>query len=138
MSDHQPVVMDMDRETLAELSELLSNEEIHVIRPPQTGLLMMVARDPFATDFCLGEILVTEAEAEYQDHRGYAMVMGDEPEKAMLTACVEAIFRGANNYLKTRIGQFLAPRASRLEGSAECERRLLAGTVVSFESMVKR
>ena len=137
MSDHQSVIMAMERESLAALSELLSEEEIRMIRPPQTGLLMMVAKDPFATDFCLGEILVTEAETEYRGHRGYAMVMGDEPEKATLTAAVAAIFQGNNDVLKTRIGQFLAPLASSLSQKAEWERRLLSKTQVNFETMVK-
>ena len=66
MFDHQSVIMAMNRESLPKLSELLTDEEIQGIRTPQTGLLMMVARDPFVTDFCLGEILVTEAETEYR------------------------------------------------------------------------
>lgn len=137
MSDHQSVIIALERESLAALSELLQEEEIQMIRPPQTGLLMMVAKDPFATDFCLGEILVTEVETEYQGRRGYAMVMGDEPEKATLTAAVAAIFQGNNDALKTRIGQFLAPLASSLSQKAEWERRLLSKTQVNFETMVK-
>ncbi|MHB8066563.1 MAG: phosphonate C-P lyase system protein PhnG [Desulfobaccales bacterium] len=137
MSDHQSVIMALERESLAALSELLPEEEIRMIRPPQTGLLMMVAQDPFATDFCLGEILVTEAETEYQGRRGYAMVMGDEPEKATLTAAVAAIFQSNSDALKTRIGQFLAPLASSLSQKAEWERRLLSKTQVNFETMVK-
>lgn len=137
MSDPQSVIMSLDRQSLAALSELLSAAEVQVIKPPQTGLLMMLARDPFATDFCLGEILVTEAETEYQGHRGYALVMGEEPEKAMLTAAVAAIFQGDNALLKKEIGQILAPLATRLHLSAEWERRLLSKTLVSFETMVK-
>ena len=136
MFDHQSVIMAMNRESLPKLSELLTDEEIQVIRTPQTSLLMMVARDPFVTDFCLGEILVTEAETEYQGHRGYAMVMGDEPEKAMLIAAVAAIFQGNNENFKIRIDQLLAPLAARLRRAADRERRLLTKTQVSFESMV--
>jgi alpha-D-ribose 1-methylphosphonate 5-triphosphate synthase subunit PhnG len=138
MSHHQSVIMAMDRKDLVNLSELLAAEEIQVIRTPQTGLLMLVAQDPFATDFCLGEILVTEAESEYQGHRGYAMVMGDEPEKALLTAAVAAILQGDNGALKNQIHQFLAPLASTLSREAEKERQLLTKTLVSFEGMVKR
>jgi alpha-D-ribose 1-methylphosphonate 5-triphosphate synthase subunit PhnG len=138
MSEHQSVIMALEREPLSELRELLSGEEIQVIRPPQSGLLMMVARDPFATDFCLGEILVTEAETEYQGQRGYAMVMGDEPEKALLTAAVAAIFQSNSNALKKQISQFLDPLAAHLHQAADWERRLLAKTQVNFESMVKR
>jgi alpha-D-ribose 1-methylphosphonate 5-triphosphate synthase subunit PhnG len=137
MSEHQSLIMAMDRESLAGFSELLSDENIQVIRTPQTGMLMMVAKDPFDTDFCLGEILITEAETEYQGRRGYAMVMGDEPEKAILAAAVAAILQGGDDALKTRIGQFLAPLASGLTQKAERERQLLTKTLVNFETMVK-
>jgi alpha-D-ribose 1-methylphosphonate 5-triphosphate synthase subunit PhnG len=138
MSEHQSLIMTMDRESLAGFSELLSDENIQVIRTPQTGMLMMVAKDPFDTDFCLGEILITEAETEYQGRRGYAMVMGDEPEKAILAAAVAAILQGGDDALKTRIGQFLAPLASSLSREVERERQLLTKTLVNFETMVKR
>ncbi len=137
MSDHQSVIMSMDQKSVSELKELLGEAEIQVSKAPQTGLLMMVARDPFATDFCLGEILVTEAETEYRGQRGYALVLGEEPEKAMLTAAVAAIFQSDNDALKTEIGQFLAPMAFRLKESATWERRLLSKTQVNFETMVK-
>lgn len=137
MTAAQPVIMSMDRESLKRLSELLSEEDIRVLREPQTGLLMAVAKDAFATDFCLGEILVTEAEAEFQGCRGYAMVMGDEPEKAMIAASAAAIFEGDNEELKGRLTGFLTPFAERLNEAEMRERRLLTKTVVSFESMVK-
>ncbi|MGC8491847.1 MAG: phosphonate C-P lyase system protein PhnG [Syntrophobacteraceae bacterium] len=137
MSGAQPVIMSMDRESLKRLSELLSREDIGVLRAPQTGLLMAVAKDAFATDFCLGEVLVTEAEAEFRGWSGYAMVMGDEPEKAMLAASAAAIFEGDDEDLKGRLTRFLAPYAERLNEAEMRERRLLAKTVVSFETMVK-
>lgn len=137
MTTIQSTIMSMDREALKELSELLSEEDVRVLREPQTGLLMTVAKDAFATCFCLGEILVTEAEADVKGCRGYAMVMGDEPAKAMLAASVAAIFKCDNEELKGRITRFLAPAASRLCESEKRERRLLTKTVVSFESMAK-
>jgi alpha-D-ribose 1-methylphosphonate 5-triphosphate synthase subunit PhnG len=137
MTATQSTIMSMGREELNRLSELLPEADIRVLREPQTGLLMAVAKDAFATDFCLGEILVTEAEAEFQGCRGYAMVMGDEPQKALLTAAVAAIFECDNEELQGQISRFLAPLASRLKESEERERQLLTKTVVSFESMVK-
>jgi alpha-D-ribose 1-methylphosphonate 5-triphosphate synthase subunit PhnG len=137
MSEHQSLIMAMDRESLAEFRDLLGEEDIRVIRSPQTGLLMMAAKDPFDTDFCLGEILITEAETEYNGCRGYAMVLGDEPEKALLTAAVSAILQSDDGALKTRIGQFFAPLASDWSREAERERQLLAKTLVNFETMVK-
>ena len=137
MSDYQSIIVKLDHHCLTNLGKLLAEEEVEVVKGPKTGLLMMVAQDPFATDFCLGEILITEAESEYQGHRGYAMVLGEESERAVLTAAVAAIFASDNDVLKKRIDQFLAPLASALNREAEWERRLLTKTLVNFESMVK-
>ena len=52
---------------------------------------MMAADNFFGTDFYLGEILVVEAEVEYKGLKGYAMVMGDESERALLAASVDTI-----------------------------------------------
>ena len=137
MSDYQRLIVNLEPHYLHNLGKLLAEEEIEVLQAPKTGLLMMVARDPFATDFCLGEILITEAETAYQGHRGYAMILGEEPDKAVLTAAVAAIFQSGNEVLKKRIDQFMAPLASTLSQEAEWERRLLTKTLVNFESMVK-
>ena len=58
------LVAEMDDESLSRLQRLLPLEEIEISRTPETGLLMMTARDCFDTDFCLGDILVTVAEAK--------------------------------------------------------------------------
>ena len=137
MSDYQHLIVKLAPHYLNNLGKLLAEEEIEVLQAPKTGLLMMVAQDPFATDFCLGEILITEAESAYQGHRGYAMILGEEPDKAVLTAAVAAIFQSSNEVLKKRIDQFMAPLASTLSQEAEWERRLLTKTLVNFESMVK-
>jgi len=138
MCDYQALVMHLDQENLAMLAELLAAEEFHVVKGPQTGLLMMVAQDPFATDFCLGEILVTEAATEYQGHRGYALVIGDEAEKALLAALLAAIVQSSNVALKEQIEHLLAPVADKLRQAMDRERRLLATSLVNFETMVKR
>ena len=137
MSDYQHLIVKLEPHYLNNLGKLLAEEEIEVLQAPKTGLLMMVAQDPFATDFCLGEILITEVEIAYQGYRGYAMILGEEPDKAVLTAAVAAIFQSGNDLLKKRIDQFMAPLAATLSQETEWERRLLAKTMVNFETMVK-
>ncbi|WP_333656572.1 phosphonate C-P lyase system protein PhnG [Dissulfurispira sp.] len=56
------VITKMDEKSIEELIALIPQEEINIIKKPQTGLLMMAANDSFGADFYLGEILVTEAE----------------------------------------------------------------------------
>jgi phosphonate C-P lyase system protein PhnG len=137
MSRYQSTIMEMDREFLGKLTQLLAEEEIDIVKAPQTGLLMMVARDPFETDFCLGEILITEAETEYQGRRGYAMVLGEKPDRAMLTAAVEAICQSRNEALKKHLERLLAEASSSLREKEEWERKILAASLVGFETMVK-
>jgi len=102
---------------------------------------MMAAKDSFDTDFYLGEILVTEAEVKYKGLKGYAMVMGDEPERALLAASVDAILqadtRDAMEDLKQKVMDFITMQARKTAEADEMERRLIAKTKVNFETMVK-
>jgi alpha-D-ribose 1-methylphosphonate 5-triphosphate synthase subunit PhnG len=131
------VIGRMDQKSSEGLAALIPREEIHSIKGPETGLLMMAAKDSFETDFYLGEILVSEAVVEYQGRKGYAMVMGDESEKAFLAASAEAILQSDNHDLKQKVADFIITQAGEMAAADEMERRLIAGTGVSFETMVK-
>jgi phosphonate C-P lyase system protein PhnG len=98
---------------------------------------MMTAKDSFNTDFYLGEILVTKAGVEYKGLKGYAMVMGDEPEKALLAASVEAILQAGKKDLIRRMTKVISERSKEINERDELERRFMAGTTVSFQTMVK-
>lgn len=131
----------MDEKSIEKLIALIPQEEINIIKKPATGLLMTAAKDSFNKDFYLGEVLITEAVVEYIGQKGYAMVMGDEPEKALLAASVDAILqtdnRDARGNLKQRVMDFIAAQAKKTAEADEMERRLIAKTRVSFETMVK-
>ena len=51
------VITKMDEKSIEKLIALMPQDEINIIKKPETGLLMMAARDSFNTDFYLGEIL---------------------------------------------------------------------------------
>ncbi len=140
--DFQLVITKMDHSSVKELMQLLPTEEINILKKPETGLLMMAAKDSFNTDFYLGEILITEAEVEYKGKKGYAMVIGDEPKRALLAAWVEAILQmeegDLKDDLKQRIMNFISIQAQKITEADEMERRLIAKTRVNFETMVKR
>ena len=138
MTDPQLVISKMPSKSLARLAALLQKVEIRVKREPETGLIMMSVRDAFATEFYLGEILVTCAETEYQGVRGFAMIVGEEPERALLAAAVDAVLHSSQRDLKHRLSRFLAKQAAALARQEEDERRLLAASRVNFETMVKR
>jgi len=135
--DFQLVITKMDDSSVKELMQLLSTEEINITKSPQTGLLMMIVQDSFDTDFYLGEILVTEAEVECRGKTGYAMVMGDEPERALLAASVDAVMQGDNEDFKKQIRGFVSEQMEKINSTREKESALVAKTKVSFESMSK-
>ncbi len=135
--DFQLVITKMDDSSVKELMQLLSTEKIIITKSPEKGLLMMSARDSFDTDFYLGEILVTEAAVESQGLKGYAMVMGDEPGKTLAAASVDAILQADNGDLKQAVMDFIAVQAKETTEADEMERRLIAKTRVSFETMVE-
>ena len=81
------------------------------------------------------------AEVEYKGLKGYAMVMGDEPERALLAASVDAILQTDNGDLmgdlKQKVMDFITVQAKKTTEADEMERRLIAKTRVSFETMAE-
>jgi alpha-D-ribose 1-methylphosphonate 5-triphosphate synthase subunit PhnG len=126
----------MDRRALARLLKKLSTLEIKIIKGPEVGLLMVSVTDPFDTDFHLGEALVTEAIVEYGGVSGYGMVMGDEPDRAVASAAVDAIARAAPAGMP-EVDRILASERKKIEKAREKEEALVESTRVRFESMVR-
>lgn len=131
------VITKMDKKSIEKLIAFLPMDEINIIKKPETGLLMMVAKDSFDTDFYLGEILVTEAEVEYTGKTGYAMMISGEPEKILLAASLDAILQSDNKDLKQRVMDFIAMQAEKITEQDELGKRLVAKTMVNFETMSK-
>ena len=133
------IIIHLTEEELKEIESLLPLDEMTVAKEPSKGLVMFTALDSFDTEFYLGEVLVTEASVRYKDQEGYAMIMGDEPERALIMACVDALTRTKDeDELKKRVTEFLENKLSRLEEEIEREKRLVWATKVNFESMAKR
>ena len=129
--------MELDEDSVKLLLDMAAEEDIIIIKPPQLGLLMMTVQDSFDTDFYLGEILVTVAEVECEGITGYAMVIGDEPERALLAASVEAVLRGDNEDFKKRLRKFVSEQTWKINSAKEKETALIAKTKVFFENMSK-
>lgn len=80
---------DMDAlEALAD--QVLQTLDVEVARGPAVGLLMVRAEEPSErTQFNFTEVTVSEAEVTANGVRGYAMVMGRQPEKALAGAILD-------------------------------------------------
>lgn len=128
----------MDDIFIKQMLQTIAEEDIEILKEPETGLLMMTVKDSFDTDFYLGEILVTESEVQYNGKRGYAMVIGDDPEQALVMASIEAILSGNdNNKLKQQITKLVLSQKEEIAVAQKREERLIAKTRVSFETMPK-
>lgn len=135
MFDLNTTISQMDGRALSRLLKTLTKLEISLIKGPTVGLIMVSVTDPFNTDFHLGEALTTEALAEYQGVRGYGMIMGEEPERAVAAAAVDALVRAKAPELAA-VEKILAPERKKILEARKHDEALVEATRVKFENMV--
>jgi alpha-D-ribose 1-methylphosphonate 5-triphosphate synthase subunit PhnG len=123
----------VDRKVL----QILAGASLSVRREPQTGLVMMTMTDSTGLDFHLGEVLITEAEVELEGKPGYAMVLGDNPEKALARAGVSVLMESADSEFKTEIFRYLQREGKKIQRKESTAKALLASTKVNFEAMTQ-
>ncbi len=122
-----------DRETVSTLSEKIRKQHnITVIKEPSKTLTMIKMREPVKQSlFYMGEVIVCEAVVELDGAKGLAVTMGDDREKTLNMAIIDAAMnRGvftdmATLYALEKEQQDLLMR----------ENALHLKTMVNFESM---
>ena len=122
-----------DNQTIAELSEKIKEQyQIVIIKEPSKTLTMIKMREPVKESvFYIGEVMVCEAMVELSGMKGAAVTMGENFEKTLNMAVIDAaynkgIFREEAVLLKLEQEQLL------LE---EKENALHLNTMVNFTSM---
>lgn len=97
----------LECETLVNLADqILETLDVEVTRGPTVGLLMVCHEEPVERlAFNLVEVTVTEAEVLSRGERGYAMVMGRNPERALAGAIVDVAIE---------LGHSVSPKALEL------------------------
>jgi alpha-D-ribose 1-methylphosphonate 5-triphosphate synthase subunit PhnG len=134
--DPTAAIIAMDDREVDELLALLVSEEIEISRPPCAGLVMMTVTDSLATDFHLGEVLITEADVLLGGVRGYGMIIGEEPRKALARAAADALLRGGRpNELCRQIRDLLELAQQRQRDMHASDATLTASTQVNFDLM---
>ena len=128
-------ILHLPEPAVRKLLGLVAGEAVTVVRGPVTGLVMMSAMDSHETAFYLGEVLVTEAEVDYGGCRGYGMVLGDDADRAIARAAVEAIGASPNRALRERVNRLLAAESRKIEARRRRAASLIAATRVDFETM---
>ncbi len=125
-----------DEATLVGMADdVLEDFEVEVTRGPTVGLLMVRVEEPSERlPFNFTEVTVSEAEVAAGDHRGYAMVMGKSPDRAVAGAVLDAALE-AQHPLSPRIETMLSDAVA--AGEAEWQRRwsTVAPTLVRFEDV---
>ena len=127
--------VDLDEAFAAEVLGELGADAFELETPPRTGLVMMQARDPFDTVFCLGEALVTEVVVRKGDVRGFGLVLGEAPRRALLQAALDLLGRTGNAIAIARAAELLGPELARRAGDRARDAELVARTRVQFDLM---
>jgi len=127
------VLVRADRSEVAALSaDILKTYHPVIVKEPTKTLTMIKLRDPVRRGmFYIGEVIVCEASVEIDGEPGLSVLMGDDIEKTLDMAIIDAavnkgVFEGFHEMLALEEKQ---ERAS-MQENAMCLR-----TMVNFESM---
>lgn len=122
-----------DRETIAELSEKIKERhDIAIIKLPDKTLTMIRMREPVKESlFYIGEVMVCEAMVELDGVKGVAIAMGDDFEKTLNMAIIDAACNKGVFHDETALLEL-----ERLQNEQEQkENAMHLKTMVSFTSM---
>lgn len=103
---------------------------------PTVGTVVMEVREPVMGErFLLGDVLVTSAQVQWRECRGWAMHLGRERERVLAAAICDAEAE-AHGPLSAQVEQLCTITESRLEQAAKAEEAELSRTVVRFEELL--
>lgn len=85
-----------NRSEIISLADKVRNtHEVVVIKEPEKALTMIKMREPVKESlFYLGEVIVTEATVSVDGTNGTAVAMGDDFEKTLSMAIIDAAYNG--------------------------------------------
>jgi len=119
------------------LDDLWASGRFTVHQPPGTGLVMSLVCDPFDVRFCFGEIMVSQAQVCCDDQPGCGVLCGDDPQRVLLLAAVEAAeLRGATGLLEG-VAAIIDPLEQAKNEHQTRLSKVAAATSVQFSSMTK-
>ena len=112
--------------------EIKAQHEITVVKAPEKSLVMIKMRDPVTESlFYLGEVIVSEAIVDLDGAKGTAVLMGDDYEKALDMAVIDAACNKGVFARFDALEQLEAEQNRRTEQ----ENALFLKTMVNFTSM---
>jgi phosphonate C-P lyase system protein PhnG len=132
--EYTQICAEGDLTLLGGIAEYISdNANVHVVKKPSPAMVMVRHTDPLEkTPFHLGEAYVTECEVEVEGVIGYSCVLGQESERALYGALIDAV-QSAKTELKNRVNLMLERVGKALEKKWESEAKEVSGTKVDFD-----
>ena len=96
------------RDKIIELAgEIEKNHEVVLVKKPAKTLVMLKMHEPVAnSEFFLGEVLACEAMVSIDNRQGMAITQGDDMEKVLSMAIIDAAFNSGVSeciWLKARL-----------------------------------
>lgn len=127
------IVAKADAMELRRLAEpAMQSDTVRILREPAKTMVMIRMKESVAkSDFYLGELLAAEAMVEIDGVKGFALMAGDDLEKALDAAVLDALCTRGEPDIEKRL---LMLEQKQLEE----ERREIAlhqGTQVKFETL---
>ena len=131
---YSQVVAEGRLEKLKEITEKIVAEfQCKIIQHPSPGMVMVKHIDPIEkTPFYLGEAYVTQCEIEVEGKLGYGCVLGNEPERAIYGAIIDASL-GNGMVVPQEVGLMLDDEAKCIRQRWSCESKHISKTKVNFD-----
>lgn len=122
-----------DRSEIIKLAEEVKSQyDVIVVKEPEKALTMIKMREPVKESlFYLGEVIVTEATVSINGVNGTAVAMGDDYEKTLSMAIIDAAYNGS---LFQKEDVLLEMEKNQIS-KEEKENAMFMKTMVNFRSM---
>lgn len=94
-NEYTRIFSEVEAKALCVLAQPLKEKYVvRLLRPAQKTLTMIKMREPVQESlFYLGEVLCCECLVDVEGQKGFAVMMGDDFEKAKDAAILDAVFR---------------------------------------------
>ena len=127
------IMQKADRKSIMDMADKIKEKhEVTIIKAPEKVLTMIKMREPVKeTLFYLGEVIVTECSVQVDGNNGMAVAMGDDYEKTLSMAIIDAACNGQCFPFEA---QLIALEEEQVE-KEEKENALFLKTMVNFNTM---
>lgn len=123
-------------QVLKKLAEPIRNEmKVNIIRKPAKTMVMVRMKETIAqADYYIGELLACEAMVEINGTKGFALMAGDDMDKVLDAAVIDAALKQELTY-NAYIMEVLLEQEECIKQQEQEEIRIHRATQVKFETL---